>query len=253
MQKKDYHLHPNLLKKPEQAELFVRQAVLLGFDEICFTDHMPFTVTGDEHDRIPFGKVAEYCTAVREVADRFRSEITVRTGIEIDYHPSCRKEIEQVLAAGEFDYVIGSSHLNIRGFGIPFAKTERTEFARLVLENYLSAIDTGYFDTVSHLDVYRWVFSEPENYPLADDGYTCMAHKDLICRICERLEATGVRLEINAAPLYKGFDSLGPYPEKDILAIAQKYRIRYIYGSDAHSPDKVGYGYDVCLPFLKNG
>ena len=53
--KRDTHMHPNLLKIPEQADDFIRQAIALGFDEIHFTDHMPFTKTGDEHDRIPFG------------------------------------------------------------------------------------------------------------------------------------------------------------------------------------------------------
>ena len=45
-------------------------------------------------------------------------------------------------------------------------KTTRAEFAKMVLENYLSAVNSGYFDALSHLDIYRWVFSE---FTLADD------------------------------------------------------------------------------------
>ena len=60
MIKRDFHMHPNILKVPEQADLFINRAIELGFNEICFTDHMPFSVTGDEVDRIPFGKVKEY-------------------------------------------------------------------------------------------------------------------------------------------------------------------------------------------------
>lgn len=244
MSKRDFHLHPNLLKRPEQADLFIRKAIELGFDEICFTDHMPFSVTGDEHDRIPFGKVGEYCQRVREKADEYRDRITIKTGIEIDFHPDCRKEIEAVLAAGDFDYVLGSSHLNIAGFGLPFGKLTRSEFARTVLENDCAAIDSGYFDTVSHLDVYRWVFSEPTAYPLIDDRYRWESQREFIETIFEHLVARGVRLEINAAPFYKGFDTLGPYPENGILQLSRRYPLAYVYGSDAHSPDKVGYGYD---------
>jgi len=238
------HTHPNLLKKPEQADLFINRAIELGFDEICFTDHMPFTVTGDEHDRIPFGGIAKYCNAVREIAGKYEKKIKIKLGIEIDYHPSCLTEIESVLSEGDFDYVIGSSHLNISGFGIPFSATTRTEFARMVLENYLSAVNSGYFDTISHLDVYRWVFSEEKVYPLINDGYTYRSNLDLIYRIFESLEKTGVNLEINAAPLYKKFDELGAYPETDILNISRKFKLNYVYGSDAHFPDKVGFGYD---------
>lgn len=237
-------MHPNLLKKPEQADLFINRAIELGFDEICFTDHMPFSVTGDEYDRIPFGKVSEYCEKVREKADEYKEKIIIKTGIEIDYHPNYINEIEQVLNDGSFDYIIGSSHLNIKGFNIPFEKTTRTEFARLVLENYNNAVMSGYFDTISHLDVYRWVFSE---YPLINDGYSYKANIDIIEKIFKNLEKTEVMLEINAAPLYKGFDKLGAYPENEIIKLSKKFNINYIYGSDAHSYDKVGYGYDILM------
>lgn len=238
-------MHPNLLKKPEQADLFINKAIELGFEEICFTDHMPFSVTGDEHDRIPFGKIGQYCKKVKEKAENYKDKIIIKTGIEIDYHPSCIREIEQVLSDGDFDYVIGSSHLNIKGFNIPFSKTTRTEFARLVLVNYNNAVKSGYFDTISHLDIYRWVFSE---YPLVDDNYNFESNIDIINKIFENLELTGVMLEINAAPMYKKFDELGAYPENNIIKLSENYDINYIYGSDAHTYDKVGYGYDV----LKN-
>lgn len=241
MLKKDYHLHPNLLKKPEQADLFIQRAVELGFSEICFTDHMPFTVTGDEHDRIPFGKVGEYCKKVREKAEEYKDKIIIRTGIEIDYHPSCIKEIEQVLSEGDFDYIIGSSHLNIAGFNIPMENTTRTEFAEQVLKNYLLAAKSGYFDTISHLDVYRWVFWE---YPLKDDSYTYKSNIEIINKIFEELEKRRLNLEINTAPLYKGFDNLGAYPENDIIKISRQYKLSYVYGSDAHTADRVGFGYN---------
>lgn len=247
--KRDFHMHPNLLKKPEQADLFINRAIELGFGEICFTDHMPFSVTGDEHDRIPFGKVSEYCEKVKEKSNEYKDRIIIKIGIEIDYYPSCIREIEQVLNDGSFDYVIGSSHLNIKGFNIPFEKTTRTEFARLVLENYNNAIMSGYFDAISHLDVYRWVFSE---YPLIEDNYSYKLNLDIIEEIFKNLEKTGVMLEINASPLYKGFDKLGAYPEDEILDLSKRYNIKYIYGSDAHNYDKVGYGYDNLKNIMQN-
>ncbi len=240
MKKADCHLHPNILKEPDSADLFIKRAIELGFEEICFTDHMPFSVTGDEYDRIPFGKIKEYCEMVREKADAYKDKLCIKTGIEIDFHPDHLAEIEDVLSQGTFDYVIGSSHLNITGFGIPLSITTQTEFAKLVLENYLSAAKSGYFHTISHLDVYRWCFSA---FPIIDDAYTYAAHLDLLHQIFEALEDMCVMLEVNAAPLYKNFDSLGPYPENEILNLAKTYKLKFIYGSDAHLPQHVGYGY----------
>lgn len=244
MIKRDGHMHPNIVKKPHQGDEFILRAIELGFREIVFTDHMPFTVTGDEHDRIPFGMVGKYCDMVGSFAEKYKDKIRIKTGIEIDYHPDCTYEIAEVLSAGRFDVILGSSHLNIAGFGVPFGNITETEYAHLVLENYLKAAESGLFDVMTHLDVYRWVFSE-EMYPTAPDGYDASCHEELLRRIFAAMEKRDIALEINAAPLYKRFDSLGAYPERKILSIAEDYNIRLVYGSDAHSADKVGYEYDA--------
>lgn len=243
--KKDYHLHPNIINNPSQAEEFIAQAIRLGFEEICFTDHMPFSITHHEFDRIPDGSVGEYCKRVKELAQLHKNEITIKTGIEIDYHPYYEQEIKSVLAQGEFDYVLGSSHLNIAGYRIDFKNTLRTEFARMVLANYLCAAKSGLFHTVSHLDVYRWVFSEQQAYPLIEDDFKVSSCSDILEELFSVLEKNNICLELNAAPLYKKFDHCGFYPQKEILDIAKKYNIKYRYGSDAHTPDKVGFGYDL--------
>ncbi len=239
--KRDYHMHPNLLKKPEQGIEFIETAIKKGFDEICFTDHMPFTVTGDEHDRIPFGKVSDYCFEVRRLQTEYKEKISIRLGIEIDFHPTCIDEIENVLSQGNFDYIIGSSHLNITGFNIPMKETTQNEFAEIVLNNHLQAIESGYFDTLSHLDVYRWVFSA---YPLIDDNYCYKRHLPILHKLFEALDKHNMNLEINAAPLFKKFDNLGAYPQSEILEISREYNLKYIYGSDAHRAEHIGFGYE---------
>lgn len=247
----DGHTHPNLLKIPSQGDEFIRCAIELGFDSIIFTDHMPFSVTGDEHDRIPFGKVSDYCKAVRQLADKYGDVIDVRCGIEIDYRKSCEDEIREVLSCGSFDRVLGSSHLNIKGFGIPFGKISRTEYAAEVIENYISAAESGLFDVMTHIDVYRWVFSENVTYPLEDDGFCVKSIEGLLRRLFAVMEKKDVALEFNAAPLFKRFDSDGAYPSADILRVASDYDLRYVYGSDAHAAHHVGYSYDSFDTYMK--
>ena len=242
MIRRDGHTHPNIMKKPAQGDDFVRSAIAAGLDEIVFTDHMPFTVTGDERDRIPFGKVSDYVRFAREIADKYKNDIKVSVGIEIDFHPTCVDEIREVLSAGQFDTVLGSSHLNIKGFGVPFGSITRGKYAALVIENYTKAAESGLFDVLTHLDVYRFVFEEPENYPLTDDGYEATRLEGELRHLFSAMEKRGVALEFNTAPLYKGFGQIGAYPCRDILKIASDYSLRYTYGSDAHSADKVGFG-----------
>lgn len=250
VKKCDGHMHPNIMKFPSQGDEFAARAAELGFDEITFSDHMPFTVTGDEYDRIPFGAVGDYCRAVDDFRRRYSDLIAVKTGIEVDFYPDCLPEIREVLSQGRFDTVLGSSHLNIKGFNIPFSKMTRTEFAAVVLENYLRAAESALFDVLTHLDVYRWIFADSE-FHLKDDAYDVHTHEQLIRRIFAELEKNGTALEINAAPLYKKFDTLGAYPEKSILAIAEDYKFPIVYGSDAHTAKRVGYGYCECLKYLR--
>ena len=250
MIRSDGHTHPNLLKKPHQAHDFITRAVELKFDEIVFTDHMPFTVTGDEHDRIPFGAVGEYLRAVREISSQYSDKIAVKTGIELDFHPMSVCELEEVLDEGSFDRVLASSHLNIKGFGVPFGSITRSEYAALVIENYIKAAEWGRFDVLTHLDVYRWVFTEGTAYPLGDDGYTVKTHEKLFRHLFALLEKKGIALEFNTSPFFKGFSDEGAYPSREILKIAEDYRLRYVYGSDAHKADHVGYAYDE---FVKAG
>ncbi len=242
---RDGHTHPNILKKPEQADEFVRRAAELGLSEIVFTDHMPFSRTGDEHDRIPPGAVGEYCRAVRRTAKKYEDTVRVSCGIEIDYHPDDVDEIKDVLSAGEFDTVLGSSHLSIFGYGYDYGKMTFTDYAALVLENTVSAAESGLFDVMTHLDIYRIVFTWTDDHPLTDDGFELGRVEPTLRAAFRAMEKNGAALEINTAPLYKSFDTFGVYPEKRILDIAADYSLRYVCGSDAHVPERVGYGFNL--------
>ena len=93
---RDYHMHPMVVQKPEQFDLFVKKAISEGIEEICITDHMPL-LCSNAKDRIPHGHIKQYCAAVRQFAEDYKDEISIKTGIEIDFHPSVKDEIEAVM------------------------------------------------------------------------------------------------------------------------------------------------------------
>lgn len=251
--KKDCHTHPNVLNNPAQTDSFIQKAVSLGLDEIYFTDHMPYSLTGYEYDRIPAGRVGDYCKKVRDIGEKYKDIITVRCGIEIDFHPDYTREIESVLEAGDFDYVLGSSHLHISGYGYDFSKISAEEYAEAVLKNYLCAARSGYFSILTHLDYYRRTFSELGR-DLSKTGFDASKmFEPLLRELFSEMEKRGTALEINAAPLYQSFESEPlPYPHPTILSVAKDYDLRYTYGSDAHTADKVGYGLKKAAAIIKN-
>ena len=92
--RKDYHMHPTVLKTPERFELFVKEALRKNIGEICVTDHMPLSLSHAK-DRLERGRVRDYCARVRALAAEYADRLSIKCGIEIDY------EAELVLIMGE--------------------------------------------------------------------------------------------------------------------------------------------------------
>lgn len=237
---KDYHMHPQISKSEETFDAFAITAIENGIDEVCITDHMPLE-NSLAPDRIPRGKVEEYCYKVRQIADKYRGKLSVKLGIEIDYHPTIRNQIENVLKSGKFDFVLGSSHLHAISELDIFSLTKtRNEYAKAMLENTISAAESGYFNAIAHVDMYRWIFSNPERFALSDDFFCEEKHMELIDKTLESIKKNNLYLEMNPhfAVSQKSISCM--YPSISITEPALDKGIKFSYGSDAHTAKDVG-------------
>ena len=242
--RKDYHNHANVINKPGQFDAFIEQALNRGIAEICITDHMPLCIS-HASDRIPAGCVRRYADRVRELAKRYEDRIRIKCGIEIDYHPLIIDHIKRVLDAGDFDYVLGSSHLHL--FLFEFKNYTRNDFARLSVENSIRAAETGLFSTISHPDMYRSVFERQDRYPIPDGEYNYTNVQDLFDQLIDEIKKQDMAMEINAHLAEAHNDLRFTYPQEEIVARALKQGVRFAYGSDAHRPQSVG----ACLDALE--
>lgn len=236
---KDYHMHPTVLQDRSRFQAFARKAMEEGIEELCITDHMPLSVSR-AGDRIPAGRVEEYCSAVRSLAKEYEGKLSVRLGIEIDYHPKFKDEIEAVLKAGEYDFVIGATHLHVVQNEIFKSPCTYNEFAEAALENSMYAAWSGYFDAIAHLDFFRWVYTQPHRFPLVAEEYSYERHIPAIEKVLDAIRDQGMYLEINPhqSVLQNNFASM--YPEEGIMKMALEKGLRFSYGSDAHEPEHVG-------------
>lgn len=245
MKKKcDYHMHPNLTNNYKAADAFIEKAISEGFEEICFTDHMPLSIS-DAGDRIKKGMIKKYYKAVKEKAKEYEGRIIIKTGIEIDYHPDFISEIEFNLGQADFDIVLGATHFHLPGLHIITPNMTPNEYAALSFENSLQAIKSGYFDILTHLDLQRWVYTLPARFPMQQGVYAVKNHQKILNEIMKELEKTKVKLEINSHAFVHNVEKDGMYPSKDIMDLSYKYDVEYVFGSDAHTSDRVGYGYDI--------
>ena len=235
--RKDYHIHQKVVLVPEKFELFVKTALDKNIKEICITDHMPLSVSKTS-DRIPDGMVGKYCSLVRELAKKYEDKICIRCGIEVDFHPSAVSEIESVLDKGDFDFILASSHMHV--FITDYSAYTFNDFASASVENSIKAAEMGIFHGISHPDMYRWVFENPQRFPLKNYGYDIFKHKALFDELLDKVAKNNMYFEINPHLAVKKQDITFVYPETPIVQWAIQKGVRFSYGSDAHNPDSVG-------------
>lgn len=240
----DYHIHANVLHPDSKAEDFIMRAIEVGLDEMCITDHAPFPQF-KAGDRIPEGATGRYCARVRELAEKYSDRIRIKCGMEIDYHPTLIPQIEEVLSEGDFDYVIGSSHLHIPGMiGTPLNELTADEYVGICFENNLNAVRSGYFNTIAHIDMYRWIVSRQDRFGLKTTEFDLTKHTALIREVFSEMEKRGVNLEVNTHLMSNG-DVARAYPAAELTAIASEYDLSYRFGSDAHRAEAVAHGFEL--------
>lgn len=248
---KDYHIHPFILYRPEKFDDFMQQAIALGFEEVCITDHMPAPGMTSP-DRIPMGCVAQYAAAVREQAERYRGKLSIKCGIEIDHSLHLEDVIKSNLAQASFDCILGSTHPNMLSPRPESVVATRSDFAAAILRNALDAARSGRYHILTHIDLYRRMFARAEElkFSLPADDFHPRQQEKLLREIFHVVREQGMRLEMNASlnPKNRAVDEVHPDPW--IMLLAQDMGVDFSYGSDSHTPKEVGMLYEElkCTP-----
>ena len=255
----DYHVH---LRPDEQdavaAEYFTSANVERyraaaqerGIDELGVSEHIyrfrqaleiwshPFWAryAGDDLD--------EYCAFVREQTD-------LRLGIEADFVPGAEDRLATLLAARDFDYVIGSVHFIREGavdmddYTVWDAK-DPTRSPERVWQRYFETIaesaTSGLFDIIAHPDLVKiWGSAHPGRTPAGD-------LRRYYEPTVEALAEADVAVEVSTAGLRKPVGEI--YPAPAFLAMCVEAQLPLALSSDAHRPEDVGAGYEQALELL---
>ena len=89
----DYHVHTSLCNHANGTmEQYIRQAVEIGLTEICFLDHLILHEKGRRltmsPEELPF-----YFHAARHLANKYKDQIQVKVGLEVDVIPAYLDQI----------------------------------------------------------------------------------------------------------------------------------------------------------------
>lgn len=239
----DYHLHTPFCRHAVGRPLeYVEAAKRAGLTEIGFADHNPMPEPFDDW-RMAVDQLPSYLDFVAEAR---ASGFPVRLGLECDFIPGYESWIERLAKEIPWDYLIGSVHYIAPGWDVDNPK-HLSRFVQWPVETiwdlywkrYISCVETGLFDFVAHPDL-------PKKFGYRPSGDLRRYYEPAI----EALVQHNVGYEINTAGLRK--DAREVYPAYGFIELAAKANVAVIINSDAHTPEEVGYQFDVAQTLARN-
>jgi len=228
-----YHNHTTWSDGSATVPAMVDSAQRTGLKEFGISDHY---VLAPGHHRISWAiapqSLGAYVADVQQSA-RFRTDILVRLGLEVDYFPETIGLIRERLAQYPFDYLIGSVHF-VDDFPIDFeanswesiSQEQRDNVWRGYWRRLRETAQTGLFDIIGHFDL-------PKKFgfwPSIDLIQDALAVLDVIA-------TAGIAIEINTS----GWDrpASEPYPSLQYLQEACRRKIPILINADAHAPGEI--------------
>ena len=255
--KYDYHVHSEFSDdSTTPMELQAEQAVTLGLDELCFTDHVDYGVKYDAGDPMlktgnyeANANYSEYFPALEAVREKFRGMLTIRAGLEFGVQTITIKQYEDLYAKyrGKLDFVLLSIHQidNLELWTQQYqAGKSQAEYNRGYYEELLRVMQNFHdYSVLAHLDlVVR--YDQKGMYLFANV-------KDIVAEILETAIRDGKGIELNTSSWRYGLSDTTP--SREILELYRDLGGEILtMGSDAHSPKYVAAHFDEGRDILRS-
>jgi len=228
----DYHIHTHFSDDSTyEMEAATRKAVILGIDEICFTEHVDYGVKTDSNCNY-----TEYLKEYRRCNEKYKKQIVMKFGIEFGMQAHTIREFQLDFGQYDFDFVILSCHQvdNKEFWNGEFQKGKtQNEFHQVYYEEILKVIRAydGY-SVLGHLDMIKRYDTVGE-YPFEKI-------EGIVSDILTHVISQGKGIEINTSCFR--YDLKDWTPSKDILKLYRKLGGEIItIGSDTHQEEHLGY------------
>jgi histidinol-phosphatase (PHP family) len=227
----DYHIHTYFSDDSQcPMEEIVQRAILMGLDEIAFTEHVDYGVKTDLNCNYN-----HYFKEIEEMKEKYKGKLTIKAGIEFGVQSHTSPLFQKDYEKYPFDFIILSNHQvgdkefwNYQfqeGRSQEEFQTAYYEAIYEVVQNYKQYSVLGHLDMIKRYDTYG-------DYP--DSRIMDIVDKILRCVI-----ADGKGIEVNTSSFRYGLKDLTPSRE-----ILKRYlqlggRILTI-GSDSHKMEHLG-------------
>lgn len=246
----DYHLHCEYSDDSnEPMENQIQEAITLGLDEMCFTDHVDYGIKRDWDDpegiiirhAIEHGKEVDlvlanvnypkYFEALNMYQKKYASSISIKKGLEFGIQSITVDAYEKLFDSyqNELDFVLFSMHQvnNLEFWTQDFqkGKTQKQYNDEYYKEIYQTMQIFHHYSCLAHLDLLAR-YDENGIYPFENE-------KDIIAEILKYAIRDGKGIEINTSSWKYGLKDT--QPSRAILKLYKGLGGKIItVGSDAH-------------------
>ena len=260
----DWHTHNQLCHHAVGTiEDYVKSAIESKLSTIGLSDHFPFEFLKNI-ERIPYedyaitlNEVNTYLTTTENLKEKYKDEITIRIGFEIDFFKnqeySLNKHLDKV--KNKLDYILGSIHiLNFKngkgawGFDDSRFRNDYNYYgADMVFLHYYKTLQKMLnspdfdFDIVGHFDLPKKFNDIPLNKE--------KVHNEEM-KALEIIKKNDFVVEINTGGLRKQCKE--QYPSEKIIREMYDMDISILLGSDAHNPKDIAWQFKNTTQMLKN-
>lgn len=242
----DYHVHTDYSDDSDYPmEDVVKDAIRLGMDEICFTDHVDYgaKVDWDSGEEIPYCNghamvnvdYPAYVEKIRSLGERYGRRLAIKMGLEFGMQKHTIPQFEALYRRYPFDFIILSVHqIEDKGFWSQEFQQGRTqkEYNERYYEELLYLVrHYQNYSVLGHLDLVLR-YDKQGIYPF---HYV----KHYVEEILAEVIKNGKGVEINTSSHRYGVaDST---PSKKILTMYHEMGGEILtLGSDSHAPAHLG-------------
>lgn len=234
---RDLHVHTEYsCDSDADMELYVKQAIDLNVETICFTDHVDYNKNDYGYD---YYNSENFFRKYNKIKAEYGNNIDFCAGIEFGEPHLYVKELAE-LSKKPYDFIIGSIHWIGNMFPCQKVREQYTakEFYGFYWEEVLKTVKQGGFDSLGHIDFPKRYYGEiyyTEN--ILNEIFKYLLDKDMV-------------IEINTSSLRKGH--IETMPGIDLLEIYKSNGGQYItIGSDAHVVEELCADYQIAKSLVE--
>lgn len=242
----DYHVHSAYSDDSEYPlEQVIRDAVAMGMDEICLTDHVDYgiKVDWDEGGEIPYYgsrprmnvDYPRYMAQLHELQQRYGDRIRIKIGLEFGMQTHTIPRYRALFARYPLDFVILSIHqVDDQEFWTQDFQCGRTqqeyheryyEELLAVMQEYKDYSVLGHLDSITRYD--------------KQGVYPFRRVRPIVEQILRRAIEDGKGIEVNTSSHRYGLSDTTPSVE--ILKLYREFGGTILtIGSDSHAPAYLG-------------